>query len=143
MAAMGIGIGGTAASMVFLLFKVEMRRIPLLILVYDDLFDEDELMEDGAEVMEEDVKEDVLLWPRCSLELHEVGCVESDVRDGGGRKSDGVDSKSSAETFLVTESSVVVGFCGTLMPRSSAVRKNCRSTSSSVVSWLKRRTIIL
>lgn len=73
MAAMGIGIGGTAASRVFLLFKVEMRRIPLLILVYDELCDEDELMEDGAEVVEEDVKEDVLLWPRCSLELHEFG----------------------------------------------------------------------
>lgn len=73
MAATEIGIGGITASLVFLLFKVEMRRMPLLILVYDDLRDEDELMEDGAEVMEEDVSEDVLLWPRCSLELHEVG----------------------------------------------------------------------
>ncbi len=30
-------------------------------------------MEDGAEVMEEEVTEDVLVWPRCSLELQEVG----------------------------------------------------------------------
>ncbi len=30
-------------------------------------------MEDGAEVMEDDVSDDVLLWPRSSLELHEVG----------------------------------------------------------------------
>ena len=73
MAATEIGTGGMAASMIFLLFKVEMRRIPLLILVYDDLFDEDELVESGPEVMEEEVTEDVLVWPRCSLELQEVG----------------------------------------------------------------------
>lgn len=30
-------------------------------------------MEDGAEVMEDDVSDDVLLWPRSSLELQEVG----------------------------------------------------------------------
>ena len=73
MAATEIGTGGMAASKKFLLFKVEMRRIPLLILVYDDLFDEDELIEPGPEVMEEEVTEDVLVWPRCSLELQEVG----------------------------------------------------------------------
>ena len=134
MAAMGTGIGGKGASMVFLLLNVEIRRMPFLILVYEDFCDESEFMEEGADVMEAEVREGVLVWPRCSLELHEVGWVESDVLDGGGGKSDGVEVRSRAETLLETKSRVVFGSCGTLIPRFRAVRKNCRSTSSSVVS---------
>lgn len=91
-------------------------------------------MEDGADVIEAEVREDALVWPRCSLELHEVGWVELEVLDGGGRKSEGAEVRSRAETFLVTNSRVVLGSCGTLIPRLRAVRKNCRSTSSSLVS---------
>ena len=83
------------------------------------------------------------MCPRCSLELHDVGWVEFDVLEGGDCISEDVEARSSAETLLVTRSKVVLGSCGTLIPKSSAVLRNCRSTSSSVVSWLKRKTIIL
>lgn len=122
MAAMGTGSGGIEVSMVFLLLRVDIRRTLLLILVYDDLREEDELMEDGAEVMVEEVGDDVLVRPGCSLELHELGWVESEVREGGGWSSDEVELRWSAETFLVTNSRVVVGSCGRLIPSSRAVR---------------------
>lgn len=101
------------------------------------------LTDEGADVIEVEAMEEVLVWPCCSLELREAVLVELEVLEGGGGYSDRAEVRSRAETLLVTRSRVVFGSCGTLIPKLRAVRKNCRSTSSSVVSWLNRRTIIL
>ena len=47
--------------MVLLRRMVEKRRIPFLIFVYEDLCDKFEWMDEGGEVMEAEVIEDVLV----------------------------------------------------------------------------------
>lgn len=142
MAATDMGRGGTGVSIVRLLRSVDKRRNPFLNLVKDDFLDDQELTEDCAEVRE-DVTEEVLVWPRCSLEQQEAGCVEFEVLEGGGCDSGTMDDISSADMLLVTRSRVVFGSCGTLIPRLSAVCRKWRSTSSSVVPWSNLRTIVL
>lgn len=77
------GSAGIGESMVFLLRITDMRRRPFLILVYDDLLEVAEWRDDAADVSETVAKDEALVG-RCSLELSEGGCVEWELREGGG-----------------------------------------------------------
>ena len=69
--------------MVFRLRMPDMRRSPLLILKYDDLLEDTELKDESAEVREA-VAIDEGFVGRCSLELSDGGCVDWELREGGG-----------------------------------------------------------
>lgn len=140
MVEVGKWMAGIGLSTVFLRRKVGSRFKLLLNLVYEDLIDDTEVMEAGQD--DTVVTDDELLGCLYSLVLSEVSCVDCEVREGAVSSST-TDSKVRAETLLVTRSKVVLGFWGTLMPRSMAMRRNCWSTSSSVQSLAKRSTIIL
>lgn len=135
------GRAGMGESMVFRLRMADMRRSPLFILVYDDLLEDAECRDEVAEVREVVANDEVFVG-RCSLELSDGGCVDWELREGGGWVSEGAEVRERVETLFVMISRVVLGSRGTLMPRSKAVCRNSWSTSSSVRPFSKRSTII-
>lgn len=66
------GRAGIGESMVFRLRMADMRRKPLLNLVYDDLLEDMERRDEAAEVREA-VANDGVFVGRCSLELSDGG----------------------------------------------------------------------
>ena len=130
-------------SMVLRRCNVESRLIPCFMSPYDDLRDVADSNEEAPEVIEAVVSDEALVGCCCSLELSDGGWVDWEYCEGEGRASIGAEVKASPSTLLVTISSVVLGSCGTLMPRLSAICRNCLSTSSSDIPFSNCRTIIL
>ena len=104
---MGVGDGGVITPEVLRLPNVDIRRILFLIFAYDDLSDEIELSDGAADVIEVVVRDGVFVYCWPSLELQDIGCVDSEARDGVSRGSGGVDARASADTLLVTTCNVV------------------------------------
>ena len=125
----GSSIVGIADVVVRLLPNVESRRRPLRIFLYEALFIDPDESEGGAEGMDgmDDVETLEAFVAGCcfSLELHDVGCVDAEFREGAEYVSGALDEMPSAETLLVTRSRVVFGSCGTFIPRLSAVCRKC------------------
>ena len=59
--------------------------------------------------MEAVANDEVFVGLCCSLELSDWGCVDCELRDGGGRSSEGPDVRDRADMLLVTMSRVVFG----------------------------------
>ena len=78
------------ASIVRLRRRTDMRRTPRLNFSYADFCDEvetmeEETIEEGVDAIEALVSDDVAVGCLISLELSEVGLVDSDVREVNGR----------------------------------------------------------
>ena len=68
----------------------------------------------------------------CSLELHDVGRVDSEAREGSVEVSCRLEETVSSDTLFVMRSRLGFASSGTLRPKSCAVRRKCSSSSLSV-----------
>ena len=66
-----------------------------------------ELTDGGAEVIDVAVRDGVFTVCLPSLEVHEIGCVDSEALDGVSRDSGGTEARVRAETLSVTTCNVV------------------------------------
>lgn len=99
-------------------------------------------MDEGGDVTESSAVEDACVGDRCSLQLSEADWMDWEKREVGVAWS-GSEVNRKAETSRATRSRGVGWFPGTVMPSSTAMRRNCWSISSSVQSRAYCKTVIL
>ena len=117
-------MAGIVWSSVFRLVKVDRRRRPFRSLTIEEAFVLEELIEAGAESMDAVVELDALVGDKyCWLELHDVACVDSEVRPGSSKELDVVEDMARADMSFEIIPNVVAGSWGIVIPRFKAVTR--------------------
>ena len=117
---------GIVGYSVLRLVNVDSRRRPFRILTIEEAFGLEESIEAGAESIDAVVELDALVGDKCCwLELHDVACVDSEFRPGSSKELDAVEDIARADMSSLMIAKVVVGSWGIVIPRLSAVTRNC------------------